>query len=171
MKVEQCCCAGLDVHKRTVVACVLKGQPGREPVSQTKSFGTTTAEVMEMFEWFKEQEVTHGLDRGAAILRATCGKISPVSARPFPRGSPVEFFFPRRDGSPVFLRVSSAHMPSPLLRRTPAVLFSLFTFCFPGLGLFFPQDASLPPNQRDRHPHYPFRSFLGVHSCYGLRAP
>jgi transposase len=60
MKVEQCCCAGLDVHKRTVVACVLKGQPGREPVSQTKSFGTTTAEVMEMLEWFKEQEVTHG---------------------------------------------------------------------------------------------------------------
>jgi transposase len=60
MKVEQCCCAGLDVHKRTVVACVLKGQPGREPVSQTKSFGTTTAEMMEMLEWFKEQEVTHG---------------------------------------------------------------------------------------------------------------
>ena len=47
-------------ERRTVVACVLKGRPGREPVSQTKSFGTTTAEVMEMLEWFKEQEVTHG---------------------------------------------------------------------------------------------------------------
>ena len=42
MKVEYSCCAGLDVHKRIVVACVLKGEPGQEPVSQTKSFGTTT---------------------------------------------------------------------------------------------------------------------------------
>jgi transposase len=59
MKVEQCCCAGLDVHKRTVVACVLKGEPDKNPVSETKSFGTTTAEVMEMLEWLKEQGVTH----------------------------------------------------------------------------------------------------------------
>ena len=48
MKVEYRCCAGLDVHKRTVVACVLKGELGKDPVSETKSFGTTTAEVMEM---------------------------------------------------------------------------------------------------------------------------
>ena len=36
----------------------MKGQPGREPVSQTKSFGTTKVEVIEMLAWFKEQEVT-----------------------------------------------------------------------------------------------------------------
>jgi transposase len=47
------------VDKRTVVACVLKGEPGREPVSQIKSFGTTTADAMEMLEWFKKQGVTH----------------------------------------------------------------------------------------------------------------
>ena len=72
MKVEHCCCAGLDVHKRTVVACVLKGQPGREPVSQTKSFGTTTAEVMEMLEWFKEQEVTHGAMEATGCRSTIC---------------------------------------------------------------------------------------------------
>ena len=30
---------------------------------------------------------------------------------------------------------------------------------------------AFPQTQRDRRPHYPFRSFLGVHSCYGLCAP
>ena len=59
MKVEYRCCAGLDVHKRTVVACVLKGELGQDPVSESKSFGTTTAEVMEMLEWLKEHGVTH----------------------------------------------------------------------------------------------------------------
>jgi len=59
MKVEYRCCAGLDVHKRTAVAYVLKGELGKDLVSETKSFGTTTAEVMEMLGWLKEQGVTH----------------------------------------------------------------------------------------------------------------
>ena len=59
MKVEYRCCAGLDVHKRTAVACVLEGELGKDPVSETKSFGTTTAEVMEMLGWLQEHGVTH----------------------------------------------------------------------------------------------------------------
>jgi len=59
MKVEHECCAGLDVHKRTVVACVLKGAPGKQPATETKSFGTTTPELMEMVEWLKSHAATH----------------------------------------------------------------------------------------------------------------
>ena len=59
MRVEHESCAGLDVHKRTVVACVLKGKPGSEPVSETKSFGTSTPELMEMVEWLKSHAATH----------------------------------------------------------------------------------------------------------------
>jgi transposase len=59
MNVEHPCCAGLDVHKRTVVACVLTGAPGREPAQATKSFGTTTPELMEMAEWLKGNGATH----------------------------------------------------------------------------------------------------------------
>jgi hypothetical protein len=58
MKVEHTCCAGLDVHKRTIVACVLTGPPGSTPASQTKTFGTTTPELMEMVEWLKSQGVS-----------------------------------------------------------------------------------------------------------------
>ena len=56
MKVEYSCCVGLDVHKRVVVGCVLKGEPGQQPVSETKSFGTRTSELM---EWLKGHGVTH----------------------------------------------------------------------------------------------------------------
>jgi len=50
MKIEYESCAGLDVHKRTVVACVLKGSSDKKTTSESKSFGTTTPELMEMVE-------------------------------------------------------------------------------------------------------------------------
>jgi transposase len=59
MKVQYICCAGLDVHKRLVVACVLKGAFGEEVISKVKSFGTTTPELMEMIEWLKSCGATH----------------------------------------------------------------------------------------------------------------
>jgi transposase len=59
MKVEHECCAGLDVHKRTVVACVLKGMVGSGPAEQIQSFGTTTPELMEMLRWLKSHGATH----------------------------------------------------------------------------------------------------------------
>jgi transposase len=59
MKVEHECCAGLDVHKRTVVACVLKAMAGSEPAEQIQSFGTTTPELMEMLQWLGSHGVTH----------------------------------------------------------------------------------------------------------------
>lgn len=49
---ERCC--GLDVHKKSVVACVMT------PESQnTRTFGTTTRQLVEMSQWLGEQRVTH----------------------------------------------------------------------------------------------------------------
>src|SRR5215211_3387289 len=47
-------CCGLDVHQRTVVACVLSPN-GR----QTRTFGTTTAQVLELADWLVSEGVTH----------------------------------------------------------------------------------------------------------------
>ena len=47
-------CCGLDVHKRSVVACVLSPN-GR----QTRTFGTTTAQVLELADWLVSEGVTH----------------------------------------------------------------------------------------------------------------
>jgi len=47
-------CAGLDVHKKTVVACV------RTPTGAvTRTFGTMTAELLELSDWLASQGVTH----------------------------------------------------------------------------------------------------------------
>ena len=62
MKVEYICCAGLDVHKRTVVVWVLKGALGEQVMSKTKSFGTTTPELMEMIEWLKSCGATLAME-------------------------------------------------------------------------------------------------------------
>lgn len=51
-------CAGLDVHKRTVVAS--RSQPGasRERVREQRTFGTMTADLLELVDWLHEWEVT-----------------------------------------------------------------------------------------------------------------
>jgi transposase len=47
-------CAGLDVHKKSVVVCVVTPE-----LKKTRTFGTMTNELIEMREWLTNQEVTH----------------------------------------------------------------------------------------------------------------
>jgi hypothetical protein len=47
-------CTGLDVHKRTVVVCVIVPK-GRE----VHTFGTMTRELLEMVDWLLGKRVTH----------------------------------------------------------------------------------------------------------------
>jgi transposase len=49
---ERCC--GLDVHKKTVVACVLTNE-GRE----VRTFGTVTQELLRLSDWLGEAGVSH----------------------------------------------------------------------------------------------------------------
>jgi transposase len=50
------CCAGLDVHKNTVVACVRRGSPATHEV---RTFGTTTPQLLSLVEWLQQEKVTH----------------------------------------------------------------------------------------------------------------
>ena len=50
-------CAGLDVHKRTVVACVLVTQAGGAARSEVRTFGTMTADLRALSEWLRERQV------------------------------------------------------------------------------------------------------------------
>ena len=47
-------CAGLDVHKRTVVACVITPE-GEE----TRTFGTMTKDLIALSDWLSQRQVTH----------------------------------------------------------------------------------------------------------------
>src|SRR5947207_10852385 len=59
MQVLYARCAGLDVHKKTVVVCVmltlLSGQVSR----QVRTFATTTAGLLSLADWLSSQQVTH----------------------------------------------------------------------------------------------------------------
>lgn len=51
-------CAGLDVHKKTVVACVLVNRLDGQVHQATETFGATTGEILRLGQWLKSQEVT-----------------------------------------------------------------------------------------------------------------
>jgi transposase len=53
------CCAGLDIHKQTVVACVRRHGSKGPATEQTRTFGTTTSQVLALADWLAEQDVTH----------------------------------------------------------------------------------------------------------------
>lgn len=51
-------CAGLDVHKKTVVACVRK-QEGKKVDREIRRFATTTEGLIELFDWLSAAGCTH----------------------------------------------------------------------------------------------------------------
>jgi transposase len=59
MEVTYTHCAGLDVHKKTVVACALTPGANGKWVSETRTFGTMTDEVLALGDWLRSLGVTH----------------------------------------------------------------------------------------------------------------
>ena len=52
------CCAGLDVHKQTVVACVRRIDAAGAVHQEVRTFGTMTCNLLALSDWLAEQEVT-----------------------------------------------------------------------------------------------------------------
>jgi transposase len=52
-------CAGLDVHKKSVVACRARPGSGRGREREARSFGTTTAELLGLVDWLHAWDCTH----------------------------------------------------------------------------------------------------------------
>ncbi len=51
------CCAGLDVHKKTVVACVLRIDAAGKVHQAVRTFGTMTCHLLALLDWLVEQGV------------------------------------------------------------------------------------------------------------------
>src|SRR4029450_9467295 len=54
---ERCC--GLDIHKRTVVACLLTPGIDGQPLKAVRTFGTVTDELLVLAAWLQETGCTH----------------------------------------------------------------------------------------------------------------
>jgi len=52
-------CAGLDVHKDTVVVCVRQRDAAGKVRQQTRTFGTMTSQLLELGDWLRALGVTH----------------------------------------------------------------------------------------------------------------
>jgi transposase len=52
-------CAGLDVHKKTVVACRLLTAPTGVVQQETVTFGTTSEQVRQLRDWLHAAAITH----------------------------------------------------------------------------------------------------------------
>src|SRR3954447_23066498 len=54
---ERCC--GLDVHKKSVVACLLISRSGGEPLRAVRTFGTMTEDLLALADWLTEAGCSH----------------------------------------------------------------------------------------------------------------
>lgn len=59
MEVLYPCCSGLDVHKKSITACVLWAEPKGRKRQQKRVFQTFTRDLRALAEWLKECGVTH----------------------------------------------------------------------------------------------------------------
>ena len=55
------CCCGLDVHKESIIACILKGAiiEGLKPTSVIREFGTQLKDLIALRKWLEEQDCHH----------------------------------------------------------------------------------------------------------------
>ena len=51
------CVAGLDVHKDSIVACVLSGPPTGPVEREVRTFGTTTRALLDLRDWLEQRQV------------------------------------------------------------------------------------------------------------------
>jgi transposase len=52
-------CCGLDIHKRSVVACLITPGPQGRPRKQVRTFGTMTADLLALADWLTAEQVSH----------------------------------------------------------------------------------------------------------------
>ena len=53
------CCCGLDIHKDSIVACLLKGPLNKQPFSEIKVFSTLLSDLESLKEWLVKENCMH----------------------------------------------------------------------------------------------------------------
>jgi transposase len=62
-------CCGLDVHKRTVVACILLTAQDGTLQRSLRTFTTMTASLLDLSDWLTEHQVDHVAMESTGINR------------------------------------------------------------------------------------------------------
>ena len=78
MEVLHACCCGLDVHKRTVVACLLRAPRAGQRRKELRTFDTMTDGLLALADWLHAAGCTHvalestGVYTPRTILPSVC---------------------------------------------------------------------------------------------------
>jgi len=59
MQVTHVRCAGIDVHKKTVVVCCLSVDLTGNPRREIRTYPTTTSDLLRLCDWMASLEITH----------------------------------------------------------------------------------------------------------------
>src|SRR5713101_2279622 len=52
-------CCGIDIHKKTAVACVIVSESNGPPRKEVRTFGTMTDNLLALADWLAAEGVTH----------------------------------------------------------------------------------------------------------------
>ena len=64
-------CCGLDIHKRTVVACRIVPGPDARPQKDVRTFGTMTDDLLALADWLADAGVTHAALEATGVYWST----------------------------------------------------------------------------------------------------
>ena len=74
-------CAGIDVGKKFITACILIGAPDAEPTSEKRLFGTFTKDLDALRSWLVEHGCTHVVMESTGLASGAGGTACPVPDR------------------------------------------------------------------------------------------
>ena len=95
MQVVYARCAGLDVHKKTVSACVSVCEAEGGKQQQMRVFGTFTSDLLALADWLQEQGVTHVAMEATGVYWRPVFHITAGQQVTTIRGSALDWIFVR----------------------------------------------------------------------------
>ena len=89
MEVLYRCCAGLDVHKRTVVSCLLRTAEDGRRSKELRTFGTMTADLLALADWLQAAGCTQvAMESTGVFVRRFTARAIPPAGRTGSEGYP-----------------------------------------------------------------------------------
>src|SRR5215212_3435904 len=76
-------CCGLDVHKREVVAYMVRTEPDGTVLKEVRAFGAITPDILVLADWLAAHEVSHVAMESTGVYRSTATG-SPRTGRAVP---------------------------------------------------------------------------------------
>ena len=81
--------AGLDIHKKTVVACVFTPGPTGKPQKEIRTFSTMTHDLLALAAWLTTKGITHvAMESTGEYVRRSTARAIPPTGRLGSEGTP-----------------------------------------------------------------------------------